>query len=74
MSWHYRIRKRTINGKPWYDIVEYYFKPTPETKGGGWTRDGMTPGGETRATLIRELEMMLADAKKYRTVVEKESL
>lgn len=74
MSWHYRIRKRTINGKPWYDIVECYCNPIYGPKGNGWTEDGMTPGGETRAILIRELETMLADAKKYRTVVEKDEL
>lgn len=66
MSWHYRIRKRTDKGQDWYDIVEYYTYPR------GWTKESRAPGGETRAELISELEMMLADAKKYRTVVEKE--
>lgn len=67
MTWHYRIRKRVFIGEPWYDIVEFYhMRPS------GWTKDGMTPGGSTRQEVIENLEMMLRDAKKYRTLVDKE--
>lgn len=62
MSWHYQIRKR-LNGT--YDIVENFGKY-------GYTVDGMSPYGDTRAEIIRCLEMMLNDAKHFRTLVEKE--
>ena len=66
MGWTYRIRKRMVEGLEWYDVVEYYDTP-PVT----WTEESMVPGGETREGVIQCLEMMLADAKKYDTVVEK---
>jgi hypothetical protein len=31
----------------------------------GWTKDGMRPVGESKKEIIHVLEMMLADAKKY---------
>jgi hypothetical protein len=31
MSWHYQIRKRTINGDAFYDIIEMFDSPP------GWT-------------------------------------
>lgn len=68
MSWHYRVRKRILNGEPWYDIVEYII----HGKSRGWTQNGMTPGGESRKIVIKCLEMMLKDAKKYKTLVDKE--
>lgn len=68
MSWHYRIRRRTLSGgDTWFDIVEYYDNPT------GWTADGMTPGSGTREGLLDELERMLSDAKKYDVVNEGET-
>jgi hypothetical protein len=66
MGWHYRIRKRTDKGQDWYDIVEYYERPK------GWTKDSIAPGGETQEGVIECLEMMLADAKKYDILIEKE--
>lgn len=68
MPWSYRIRKRTDKGQDWYDIVEYYDDLD------NWTEDSMAPGGESREGVIACLEMMLADAKKYETVIEEESL
>lgn len=67
--WHYQIRKRTgtdYHGERWttYDIVENYGKH-------GHTMEGMRPFGSTKEELIKTLEMMLADAKHYRTLVEK---
>lgn len=68
MSWHYQIRKRTDKGQALYDIVEIYIKPKR-----GWTINSQAPQGETRAEVIRDLEMMLRDAKRYRTLVEIET-
>lgn len=59
MSWHYQIRKREDKGQVWYDIVEVYTDPM------GWSRDSQAPTGETPEELMRTIEMMLADAKKY---------
>ncbi|MGL5936646.1 MAG: hypothetical protein ACRCZI_13615 [Cetobacterium sp.] len=57
--WHYQIKKTV--GEPnetFFEIVEVYTNPT------GWT-DGIYPIGNTPEELIRELERMLADARKY---------
>lgn len=59
MNWHYQIRKREDKGQVWYDIVEVYPGPI------GWSCDSQAPTGETQEELIRTIEMMLADAKKY---------
>ncbi len=66
MSWHYQVRRRVIDGEPWFDIVEVYGKTY------GHTVEGMTPESETKEGVVRVLEMMLKDAKRYRTLVEKE--
>lgn len=68
MPWSYRIRKRILNGEPWFDVVEFIVMG----KSRGWTENGMAPGGETRAEVIRCLEMMLQDVKKSKTLVDKE--
>jgi len=39
----------------------------------GQTADSVKPGGETKAELIADLERMLIDIQRYRTIVEKES-
>lgn len=65
MSWHYQVRKYTSGKETWYDIVEVYTSPR------GWTRKGIKPMGESREEVIRCLEMMLYDAKKYKTLVDK---
>lgn len=59
MSWHYQIRKREDKGLVWYDIVEVYADPI------GWSRDSQAPTVEMPKELIRTIEMMLGDAKKY---------
>jgi len=64
MSWHYRVRKRMVNGEKLFDIVEMYTKPR------GWTKDGMKPVGNSKKEIIRDLEMMLGDAKKYSVLDE----
>ena len=64
MSWHYQIRQRIIKNQKWYDIVEVY------DGGVGHTIEGMKPEGESRKEVIHVLEMMLADARKYNTLVD----
>lgn len=59
MSWHYQIRKRMVGDAVRFDIVEYY------TDFAAWTENGMRPQGNTKSEVIRELERMLKDAKKY---------
>ena len=63
MSWHYQARRRTQHGQHYYEVVAVY---------GGLLRSGggITPMGDTKAALIADLEMMLADVKHYRTIVE----
>ena len=67
MSWHYQIRRRKI-GKDkrdwWYDIVEVYTKPL------GWTKNSMAPSGISRKDVSAELEMMLRDAKRHKTLTD----
>lgn len=62
MSWHYQIRRRKTTEGWWYEIVEAYGKPFGETI------EGIAPGSDTRRGLIQMLEMMLNDARKYRTI------
>jgi hypothetical protein len=64
MSWHYQIRKRIIRDQSVFDIVEKYDNPS------GWTVEGMRPFGISKKELIRDLEMMLADAKRYKVLVD----
>tara|TARA_Y100000310_G_scaffold155934_1_gene155378 strand:+ start:2364 stop:2576 length:213 start_codon:yes stop_codon:yes gene_type:complete len=68
MTWNYRIRKRIIKGKSWYDIVEFYNHGTKRS----WTESGMKPEGETKKDVIWCLVMMLKDAKKYNAFTDKE--
>ena len=65
MSWHYQARCRTYKGRPYYEVIEVYKRIGPIV-------DAVTPGGETKAELVAELERMLADVQRYRTRVEKE--
>lgn len=60
--WHYRMRHRILNGKDWYDIVEFYPGLAEEDR---WTVNGMKPGGETPTECLEAIELMLADARKY---------
>ncbi len=60
MSWHYQIRKRVDQGEEWFDIVEVYGPAHL-----GWSEDSARPEGGTREEVIKTLEMMLDDAKKY---------
>jgi len=71
MIHHYQARRRTQNGQPYYDVIEVYRKSVYGAA--GQTVDGVLAGGETKAELIADLERMLADVKRYRTIVEKET-
>jgi len=65
-TWHYQIRKTTnTEGDDWFDVVEMYGTPL------GHTCSGIRPGGATKAEVIKDLTRMLADAKRYRVLVEK---
>ena len=66
MSWHYQACRRTQNGQHYYDVIEVY-------RGRGQTEYSIKPCGETKAALIADLERMLADVKRFRTIVEKET-
>jgi len=65
MSWHYQARRRTSNGTHYYHVIEVYREH-------GQTEDSVKPCGETKAALIADLERMLADVKRYRTIIENE--
>lgn len=67
MSWHYQIRSQPSGNVTVYDIVEVYTKPF------GYTMTGVAPVAESRGGLIKTLELMLRDAKKYRTITEKKT-
>lgn len=66
MSWHYQIRSQPSGDGTVYDIVEVYTRPF------GYTVTGVAPVADSRGGLIKTLELMLRDAKKYRTITEKE--
>lgn len=63
--WHYRASKRKIPGtnEICYGVIEYYQKC-------GWSENYEKPFGATKKELIRDLEMMLEDVKKYKTLDE----
>jgi hypothetical protein len=80
--WYYRVCKkyRLVKGKkfPFYCIVEY-FPRVPKYRGfhkikgtvALWSDDPQWPFGSSRKDVILCLEMMLKDAKRYKTLVEK---
>ena len=75
--WNYRIIRRR-NEHPiedlvpefYYEIHEVYYK---KNKIDLWTATSMTPYGESREDLIRGLQMMLHDAKKYPVLEEQKN-
>ena len=72
MSWHhYQARRRTQGGQHYYDVIEVYRESVCGPA--GRTVDGVLAGGGTKAELIADLERMLSDVKRYRTIVEKET-
>ena len=65
MSWYYRPSKRKckLTGEVYWGVVEYY-------SSGYSTSELSTPRGSTKAELIRDLEMMLEDCKRRKTLDE----
>lgn len=57
MSWRYGVME---NRDGIFQVHEIYDENS-------WTEDAVVPYGETKAELIRDLERMLKDAKRYRT-------
>lgn len=71
MYWHYQIFKCIPKeGVPYYCIKEIYKNLEGRGKH-GWSAGPQTPIGESKDELITILEMMLHDAKKHRTKVER---
>lgn len=62
--WHYNIRKPEVGGMVFYGIVKKYRDPAV------WTVSSVTPLGKTKQELMRTLERMLRDAKKYPVIDE----
>ena len=62
MSWHYQI----VDKDGWYSIREVY-SDIGDDKGEAWTEDAVAPTGTSREDVIKELEMMLEDAKRWPT-------
>lgn len=60
MAWHYQVIKHTDKYGTHFEIAEVFT--------GGMRTGSMKPYGESRAELIRTLERMLKDAKRYRTL------
>lgn len=68
MSWRYGITVTKLpHGKDYYEIREFYQLEDGSDAYGSWTQDPISASGDSRAEVIDCLEMMLADAKKYRT-------
>ena len=50
----------------WYGLHEVYYK---DGKPHGWTEDSVIGGFEMKSEMIKDLELMLRDAKKNRPVL-----
>ena len=59
-KWHYRVFRRPGYLCKWLYTIREYYAPC------SYTEDSI-PFGETRGELIKDLENMLADAKRYST-------
>ena len=71
MNWHYISTKITRkDGSVYWCVKEYY--PKDDRLGAGWSEKPEIPYGESKKGLIRDLEMMLEDCKKHKTLEEKE--
>ena len=65
MSWCYAIMKHKHENGDYYQIHEIYFDNPIVKKGKiGWTTDAIEPFGNTPEELIKELKIMLDNAKK----------
>lgn len=74
MGWNYRIMRHrtTLAGKGgkvktqvvYFQLHEVYYDEKGDVD--GYTQDGVKAGGDTPAEVIKDLELMLRDAKKSR--------
>ena len=62
MGWNYRIFENDKGDEKYYSIREVYYTDDNEIR--DYTKDDITPYGETPEVLFEVLEMMLKDAKK----------
>lgn len=66
IMWHYRPCKKIDKfGRPYYVVVEVYKNICGKRL---WTEGACSPFGNSRKELIRDLEMMLEDCKRRRTM------
>ena len=64
-TWHYQILKHDLDKD---ERLHYYVLHEVFNKPRDWTAEGIMPIGDTVEELIHDLEMMLADAKKYKVL------
>lgn len=62
MTWNYRIVKHKSGVNTWYSLHEVYYDENGEPD--GMTQNPISAHGDTRAEVIKALEMMLKDAKR----------
>ncbi len=67
--WHYRVFKIIKGPEEYFCIKEYY--PRAHRGAAVWTSNSCAPFGKTKKELIRDLGMMLQDARKYSIKIEK---
>lgn len=71
MSWCYGIMKHKNEHGDYYELHEIFSHPLASQKGKiGWTKDAISPFGETPEELIKCLKMMLSDAKNCKYIFE----
>ena len=56
MTWQYRVMRRKVGNGYGYGIYEFYGDIAHD--GPGWTKDEMSPFGETWAELRRDYKLM----------------
>lgn len=69
MSWRYGLSIiRLPDGSDYYEVREFHRGVLSPSKYGwsSWTQNPVSASGETREEAIKDLEMMLADVKKYK--------
>jgi len=64
MSWHYRARKRVLQGEEFFDVVEFYESPE------GWTCEGVGPSGDTLSELVQDVGRMYNDVQRYPVLID----
>lgn len=63
MIWNYRACVEQTKHGPVYTVREVFYYDAPGAEVEGFTAEGCSPQGETRADLERDVEMMLADIR-----------